>query len=287
MEEPIVDPDDPADAFAALSDPVRVGVLRALWEADDQSASFSELYDAVDVDDSGRFNYHLDKLLGRFVRKTDDGYELALAGRHVVGSLLEGAYTTTDAIDPVQLAEPCPFCGGDRTFHYGGEAVRIECADCPVTTQFDAPPGVFAGHERAAFPDVAARYVRVMLYQSATGLCPYCEGQFRPVVETGHGEEVPDVVSVAMARSTCARCEQELVTDLGTALMFEPAVVGFYADHGVDLRDSPLAEVIATGENVNIRGRDPLRIAVTYATGDERLEVVVDESLSVQETERN
>jgi hypothetical protein len=286
MEESIVNPSDPADAFAALSDPVRVDVLRALWEADGQSASFSDLYDAVDVDDSGQFNYHLGKLVGRFVRKTDGGYELALAGRHVVGSLLEGAYTTADAIDPVPLAEPCPFCGGDRTFHYQGEEVRTECADCPVTTQFDAPPGVFAGHERAAFPDVAARYVRGMLYQSASGFCPYCEGQFRTAVETGHGDEVPNLDSVPVARSTCTRCEQELLTDLGTALMFEPVVTSFYADHGVDLRDVPLAEVMATGEDVGIRGRDPLRITVTYAAGDERLEVVVDGGLSVQEAER-
>jgi hypothetical protein len=240
----------------------------------------------VDVDDSGRFNYHLGKLVGRFVRKTDDGYELALAGRHVVGSLLGGAYTTVDAIDPVPLAEPCPFCDGDRTFHYEGEEVRIECADCPVTTRFDAPPGVFAGHERAAFPGVAARYVRAMLYQSASGICPYCEGQHRTAVEPDHGDGVPDLDSVPMARSTCARCEQELLTDLGTALMFEPVVASFYADHDIDLRDVPLAEVMATSGDVNIRGRDPLRVTVTYAVDDEQLEMVVDGGLSIQETDR-
>jgi hypothetical protein len=35
---------------------------------------FSELYEAVDVDDPGKFNYHRKKLLGRFVRKDEDGY---------------------------------------------------------------------------------------------------------------------------------------------------------------------------------------------------------------------
>lgn len=63
----------PDEAFAVLGDESRIDILKSLGEANDQ-LSFSELYERVDTPDSGQFSYHLDKLLGHFVRKTDDGY---------------------------------------------------------------------------------------------------------------------------------------------------------------------------------------------------------------------
>ncbi|MEF8884798.1 MAG: helix-turn-helix domain-containing protein, partial [Haloarculaceae archaeon] len=92
MDEPRpVETRDPDEAFAALADDTRVDILRALWSDEDQRATFSELREAVGMRDSGQFNYHLDKLVGRFVRKTDDGYELTLAGLYVNGAIEAGA----------------------------------------------------------------------------------------------------------------------------------------------------------------------------------------------------
>jgi hypothetical protein len=89
-----------------------------------------------------------------------------------------------------------------------------------------------------------------------------------------------------MARYGCVRCGEEMFTDLGTALLFEPAVVAFYADNGVDIRDEPLAEFIATDDDTDIRQEKPLRVAVTYTSGDDRLTVLVDETLTVETVER-
>ncbi|MFT4933083.1 MAG: DNA-binding transcriptional ArsR family regulator, partial [Natronomonas sp.] len=63
------------EVFAVLADDTRVAILQALWETEDYEASFSELRDAVGMRDSGQFNYHLDKLVGPFVAKAEDGYE--------------------------------------------------------------------------------------------------------------------------------------------------------------------------------------------------------------------
>jgi DNA-binding transcriptional ArsR family regulator len=287
MDGDPIEEHDPADAFGALSDPTRVAILRALWEADDQTGTFSDLRERVGMADSGQFNYHLDKLSGRFVRKTENGYELALAGRHVVGSLLKGAYASTEPIDPIPLEEPCPFCGGDRTFHYEDEQVTLDCAGCSAEAYFDVPPGVFSGYDRSEFPLLARRYLRVLLHEASNGFCPYCEGKFRPTVETDHGEDNESVLDpLPMARYECDRCGEEMFTDLGTALLFEPPVAGFYADHDVDIRDKPLAEFITTGDDVTVRHDDPLRIAVIYTSGDERLELLVDEGLTVEAHER-
>jgi len=115
MDHPsFVERTEPEAVFGLLSDETR-DILRALWNGDDELA-FSALYDAVDVDDSGRFNYHLDKLVGQFVAKTDDGYEFTAAGVRVNGAIEAGSYATTGAMEPIPLESACPTCGGSRTF---------------------------------------------------------------------------------------------------------------------------------------------------------------------------
>lgn len=53
----------PEEAFAVLGNEIRVDILRALWEAGEPLA-YSELQERIGVCDSGRFNYHLRKLVG-------------------------------------------------------------------------------------------------------------------------------------------------------------------------------------------------------------------------------
>lgn len=292
-DEPIVGAIDPDDAFGALADATRVAILRALWEADGHEATFSELRDAVGVDDSGRFNYHLDRLTDRFVARTDEGYRLTLPGQHVHGALLAGAYTKEGSIDPIPLSEPCPACGGDRTFRYDGERVSLDCADCDVGSYFGIPPGAFAGYETEEWPSVADRYVRTVVRQVDNGFCPFCEGRVRPRVvpelgttdpatETpGRYREVPSI------RYECDRCGEDVTVDLGSGLAVHPSVVAFHHDHGVDVRDVPLADLTATApDRARVRERCPLRASVNYTVGGETLTLVVDEGLSVRETER-
>jgi DNA-binding HxlR family transcriptional regulator len=55
-----------AEAFEVLGNEIRTAMVLEL--ADAGPLSFSELRERVGVTDSGRFNYHLEKLVGRFVR---------------------------------------------------------------------------------------------------------------------------------------------------------------------------------------------------------------------------
>ena len=67
--------------------------------------------------------------------------------------------------------------------------------------------------------------------------------------------------------------------------MFEPEVIAFYTDHGVDIRDQPLASLIATDDEVRVEQTDPLCVAVTYTCRDDQLRLVVDNSLTVQQVD--
>src|SRR6056297_1487616 len=78
----------PADAFSILGNETRVEVLRTLLRVEGPT-SYADLRRGVAYDGGGNFNYHLDKLVPHFVRKTEDGYVLRAAGEqvaHVLGS---------------------------------------------------------------------------------------------------------------------------------------------------------------------------------------------------------
>ncbi|MHB9288697.1 ArsR family transcriptional regulator [Halobacteriales archaeon Cl-PHB] len=292
-DDRLVETVDPADAFGALADDTRVDVLRALWEADDQTAPFSDLREAVGMRDSGQFNYHLGKLTGQFVRKTDDGYELSHAGRHVVGSLLAGSYTMTGDIDPIPFDEPCRNCGQQRTFHYEDERVRVDCEGCDFYTLFEVPPGVFADHDPEEFIDVAERYLRQLIAQNRKHFCTYCEGHAPPKVlpaaETADdGADVPEeLADHAMARNECQRCGMHMTMDLAAALFDRPEVVAFYHDHGIDVQEASFFQLHSGDTNeARIVAESPLRATVTYQVGGDSLTLTVDDDLDVRQVER-
>lgn len=54
---------------SGFSGTIRVSILQTLWDAFESGRggddlSYSELFEAVDYDDSGNFSYHLQKLTG-------------------------------------------------------------------------------------------------------------------------------------------------------------------------------------------------------------------------------
>ncbi|MEZ3116162.1 ArsR/SmtB family transcription factor [Halobaculum sp. MBLA0147] len=304
MTDPtFVEQTDPDEVFSLLADETRVEILRALW-ADDGEATFSELRAEVGMRDSGQFNYHLDKLVGRFVTRTDDAYELTQAGMQINGAIAAGAYTAAGSIDPIELPESCPACGGERTLHYGDETVRVACGSCPVEYRVGVPPAVFVGCNREDVPRVASQYVQTTFHQLTSGFCAFCDGPATPTVELqfptgddgdGSAEASHDPDSdgiseesgpVPLARYTCHQCGAEPTLGLPHVFVDHPAVVGFYYDRGVDVRERSVWAFGATDPgNQSVRGRDPLRVSVTYECEGDTLTLVIDDTVTVTEIE--
>jgi DNA-binding transcriptional ArsR family regulator len=136
--------DEPADAFALLADETRVAILRALAESWNEAGfgaayglSFSELRERVGVRDSSRFNYHLQRLTGRFARKTDEGYVFGYADRGFdvdaepywhVDPIVDDDCESVISRDPWRFEVAFPY-GGDRltvTLDGDGTAVGID-----------------------------------------------------------------------------------------------------------------------------------------------------------------
>lgn len=283
-ESPFEEEASPSKAFAALSDPTRIAILRALWEAEDRSATFSELRAAVEMDDSGGFNYHLSTLRDRFINKTDDGYRLRLAGTRVVGALLSGAYTQSSSAQSVAMDQPCPLCDGPLTFQYENEQAIVDCNDCgQVSIEVGVPPGVFAGYDPEMLPTVTERYARNLVRQARTGFCTFCEGRVNPrvAVETP-SSDAEHLSRIPIVYYECERCGETITSDLGTAFLGHPDVVAFYHDHDIDVRETSLWRFAAVDEDsVRVCGEEPLRVSVAYTVDSDQLTLTVDGSLDI------
>jgi hypothetical protein len=128
----------PDAAFELLGNPTRLGILRELFEAD-VPVGFTVLRRAVGVDDSGRFNYHLNRLVDRYVTEVDDGYELSTAGEYVVGAILADAIDQRPGFGSFPVDGTCRHCGGafEAEFEDLGE---VRCTDCGAVVMADAFP---------------------------------------------------------------------------------------------------------------------------------------------------
>ncbi|MFB6071949.1 MAG: ArsR/SmtB family transcription factor [Halobacterium sp.] len=265
---------DAEDAFAAVADELRVRILRELWDADDP-LSFSELRSRVDVDDSGRFNYHLGELRGRFVEQREAGYALRFAGRELVGALHSGVFTEEASVDPQPVDGDCLLCGGELEAAYEDEQARVTCRDCDAhVISVGIPPAFLDGRDE----DLAAAidgYVRTMARQFSAGFCSACRGPTEGRLEAsdGHGAE---------AIFECRRCGNVFRGFVAAAVLEHTEVLAFYRDHGLDARDVPVWEM----EWTSTAEFDGDTAVVRVELGGDELAVTVDDSLAVVDAQR-
>lgn len=284
---------DHAAALGALADPIRVAILRALWEAEDHRASFSAIREAADIDDSGKFNYHLGQLTDEFVTKTpEDDYRLRRAGIDVVGSLIAGTYDYGGEIGPVSFDEPCPVCDSPTTLSYDGELISVQCSNDDSREEtlvaVPAPPSVLGGADEDELADVARRYFRSTVAELRAGFCYHCESpttlQIGSSQQLMDGDTPEDIQTNPLLQSNCAACGETIITDLGVALAEHPAIVSFFHGRGRDVRSEPLLGLLAAGDDRSvITSEQPPKARLCYTVGDDTIEVHVDETLTVTE----
>ncbi len=294
------------EAFSLLGDETRIAILRELWDAHDpgpgqEPVPFSVLRKRVGAEDSGGFNYHLSKLEGRFVRKTDEGYTLRQAGYQVVRAVLTGGFTEDTTVGPEELSIECPFCAGTVESTYHDEVLYVQCTECPgmaggdnyyagTITELPFPPAALSNRT----PDEVARAYLTWIYSRnrsmAAEVCPECAGPMETETDVCEchdcGSEFCEACQSRYAcwtRATCQHCKFTASAPTYYALLEHPAVSHFFYRHGVSFEEGltwdnwpAVAEVEEDVENA-----DPLALHVTFSADDETLTVELDESLEV------
>jgi len=86
----------------------------------------------------------------------------------------------------------------------------------------------------------------------------------------------------------CEQCGATPSGSLRAVFLSHPAVVSFYYDHGIDVRDLSIWDVAGFDpESETIRQRAPFRASATFTVDNESLTLVVDDHLDVLEVERD
>ncbi|MCO8242733.1 MULTISPECIES: helix-turn-helix domain-containing protein [unclassified Haladaptatus] len=270
----------PEQAFSLLGNDTRIGIIQALWKAD-EPLSFSDLHDRVEIRDSGQFNYHLNKLVGLFVRQVDGKYELTFAGSQVIGAILSGTYTQRAETERFELDANCPDCGTELTATYEEERVTIRCETCDEDrSTFGLPPGAFEGRDESELQRTFERWLLNVFSLMADGVCLRCSGKTIGSLIT-ESEYFYSDQEVGI-EFVCERCGDRASGNLGTYLLRHPAVVAFHYDHGIDLTKATVWELEwLSGDNERLVSEDPLVAECIVTLDGDELTLTVDEELAV------
>jgi hypothetical protein len=262
----------PAAAFALLGEPTRLAIVRAVWEAPADVVSFSDLRDRVGVADTGRFNYHLGKLRGHFLRRVDGGYELRQAGLEVVRAVLAGVLNEAPVRDPAPVGAPCPDCDGPLLVSYDGHGT-VSCGDCEtVWMHNEFPPAGLTGRDAPALARTLDRWTRYRSLLAFEGVCPTCAS------ETGC--DVESTERGPFAERRCTHCGHVSRAPVWALVLDHPDVQRFFDSRGVDVRVRPFWE-LATHAVPSTAGGGQDGFVVEFSVRGDRLRVGVDAALRV------
>ncbi|WP_456071268.1 DUF7351 domain-containing protein [Halosimplex aquaticum] len=223
--------------------PQRLQILFVLAETErDQQRHrhplpFSELHDAVDIDSSSQFPYHLDQLIGQFVSQTPDGYCLTYSGRKLIRSILSGVYESASKFDERCVDGTCLYCGeAPLRATLDREEFMIQCESCGATLLTDSFP---QSQLRNRTPREIVESFGYRIWSSymhlRESICPECYGRAEIVIVShALGEQTRYTY-----RCLCSNCGFTVHLPVEVAVAFHPATVGLFWNHEVSLFDVP------------------------------------------------
>lgn len=300
------------EAFASLGNETRLQILQTLGAAEEPLA-FSEVFDRVEYDDSSNFGYHLERLVGHFIRKTGDGYALQQAGQRVVEAVLSGVLTDDPTMEPTTVDRPCPLCSTPIQVAFQDERVEMHCSECPgigsggyKTAEEDRfegfgnlgyillPPAGVQGRKPEEVLHAAEIWTASQGRSVGRGICPRCSATIEYTTEvcadhvSGDGRcDRCGKRMGAMFSASCTNCSFDMDAPMVVRLTVNTGLLVFMVEHGIDPMspegfDFPYSRVEET-----IVSTDPIEVRFSYAVDGEELVITVDGSLSiVDETRR-
>ena len=295
----------PEGAFALLGNDTRVEIIQTLWDAFEpgwgaNAVPFSELFERVDIRDSGNFSYHLEKLSGHFVRKSDAGYKLTQTGLDVVRAVVSGSVTVNPTLGPVGIDSTCPLCGGPVEISYSDDSLRCRCTECEGIRHTDGESGYFflfplppIGLEQHDVDEALRATIVYNFHKAAAmldGFCPVCSSGTRISVEVcpdhdpGGEDDCPNCGNpyLATALLACPTCKRWFFFKAGGAVLTHPRVTAFYLDHGIEHRFASWESFVRSHDiGEELVSEEPFRLRVTIPAGTDELQLTVDDELNV------
>jgi hypothetical protein len=281
------------EALGIIGEETRARIITELGDAtrDDlpvpDALTFSELKGRVDVSDSGRFNYHLDKLVGSFVQKTDSGYMLRLPGLLVYRAIVAGTLTDRTAIEPFPVGK-CPDCDGRLSAVYHPDnLVVVECEGChKFVDGIHFPPRGVEVRSRDELLDAAYRRRHAkarLLYQ---GVCHTCGGTTERTLARAEDPIAAVLGHDLYFHLRCETCKESLVGHPATMARAIPDLDAAFAERGREAATvrSWDETLVTARDGTEVVDESPLTVSFAYAFADERLRVRLRDGGHVETT---
>lgn len=263
------------DVFELLSHSDRLSILRTLVDVSradgNQSIRFTDLRDRSSIDDNGRFNYHLGRLVGVLVTRSNEQYRLSDFGHRILAPMVAGAYDDATRPDKIETPGRCYRCGKPLAVVAENNVLRVVCDEGHVTNHgllgypnvIDAPPE--AALEALALLNLQGIELAV------NGVCPTCHGQVEGSITNS------DAADAYLYKAPCASCGNQFAMSVGGRILVDRATANFLHEHGKDPRRTPTwAFPFVRLRTERLVSENPLRIAVDVTEGKEQLTIVVD-----------
>lgn len=270
-----------SDSISHLANETRLGILQTLADAE-TPLSYTEIFDRIDVDDSGHLNYHLRQLRGKYVRQTDAGYALRQPGLRAANLLASNALQRGTDRPFEAIDSTCGNCGSN-TVEIGytdGEGI-VRCPACDVQFAcFDFPPSAARAHSLDKFATAFARRTRRFVGLADDGVCPFCMHTMTTTLERAQTDR-PETIHI---RAHCEACPAGIRSALGLVLLNRPAVVAAFHDASPDRSITPFWEhnwcMKSTPELVQT---DPLRAELETTLDENTIRATVNADVELEE----
>jgi transcription elongation factor Elf1 len=285
-DTPSVHRAEPTETFGLLADETRIEILHALSDTPGAGSTFSELFDAVSLSDTGNFNYHLGQLVGTFVRKAGERYELTDAGERVVGAMLAGSFDAEASFGPVPLDWDCLQCGGQFQLRFEDSDAHLRCESCGSGLTVSIPPGAVGSVPADDLPTAVVQWYRARIQRARSGFCHRCSGRTNRRLVSGVDPDADDPTP-SEVRFECRHCGTETAVSGAALVTYHPIVEGFFREHGLATdRYHPTQLWTEIESSVETVQKDPLAVEVAFRTDGELVTARVGADGVVRDVER-
>jgi hypothetical protein len=267
----------PEEAFLLFADETRVEIVRVLGEAWVGEwpglLPYAELMDRVGAVDSGRFNYHLQQLVGQFVEHRDEKYKLNYRGLLVYRAIVAGTFTEDVTLEPFEPDATCHDCGAALRASQRRDILTIRCSDddCGCTyVSMHLPPRGFQDRSQGELLRALDQRTCHQVSLFSRGVCPWCSGTASGTVSRRSDDSWDNHTLDFDLTFTCDHCGGFIRHAVGRVLTFHSEVVSLYADRGTDLTTTPGWELAfaVTDYRTEVLSEDPLRLGVAVGPDD-------------------
>ncbi|WP_267643817.1 DUF7351 domain-containing protein [Haloarchaeobius amylolyticus] len=273
----------PREAFELLGHDLRLEILLAFldrWRAaHTEPQRYSDLMRAVDLQDSGKFNYHLGRLRGSYLRQTEDGYVPTASATALHRAVLANRPTEAAPRSTIDSEVACPECGGETTATYEGDFFSLRCPSCDDLVDgftYPFPKNGLDGRSDEAVLQAVYDRARTQVGLARRGQCPDCAGTTTVTIGPDALDD-PDAYPVGIS---CETCTWIVESGFYLPLLSDAGVAAGLVDVGLPVEEAfhwefPDPEACVVDD-------DPMTVELRVEAEDGTATVVVDGDLDVQ-----